>query len=109
MARIGSGYLYYVALKGVTGAGHLDVAEVAARIPKIRAQVGMPVGVGFGIRDAATARQIAAIADAVVIGSRIVEEIESSPREQVVERVSAFVRGIRVALDDVRADAGGVR
>jgi tryptophan synthase alpha chain len=109
VARIGSGYLYYVALKGVTGAGHLDVAEVAARIPKIRAQVGMPVGVGFGIRDAATARQIAAIADAVVIGSRIVEEIESSPREQVVERVSAFVRGIRVALDDVRADAGGVR
>jgi tryptophan synthase alpha chain len=63
VARIGSGYLYYVALKGVTGAGHLDVAEVAARIPKIRAQVGMPVGVGFGIRDAATARQIAAIAD----------------------------------------------
>lgn len=109
VARMGSGYLYYVSLKGVTGAGHLDVDDVAARIPKIRAQVGMPVGVGFGIRDAATAKRIAAVADAVVIGSRIVEEIENSPREQVVERVSAFVRGIRVALDEVRADAGGVR
>ena len=109
VARMGSGYLYYVSLKGVTGAGHLDVDDVAARIPRIRAQVGMPVGVGFGIRDAATAKRIAAVADAVVIGSRIVEEIENSPREQVVERVSAFVRGIRVALDEVRADAGGVR
>lgn len=100
VSEIGSGYLYYVSLKGVTGAGHLDVGDVAARIPQIRAQVGMPVGVGFGIRDAAAAKQIGAIADAVVIGSRIVEEIESSPREEVVARVTEFVRGIRVALDE---------
>jgi len=100
VAEVGSGYLYYVSLKGVTGAGHLDVSDVAARIPKIRAQVGMPVGVGFGIRDAATAKQLAAVADAVVIGSRIVEEIENSPREQVVARVTEFLRGIRQALDE---------
>ncbi|HNA02315.1 MAG TPA: tryptophan synthase subunit alpha [Rhodocyclaceae bacterium] len=100
VAEVGSGYIYYVSLKGVTGAGHLDVSDVAARIPRIRAQVGMPVGVGFGIRDAATAKQLAAIADAVVIGSRIVEEIENSPREQAVARVTEFLRGIREALDE---------
>lgn len=108
VAQVGSGYIYYVSLKGVTGAGHLDFADVAARIPKIRAQVGIPVGVGFGIRDAATARKIGAIADAVVIGSRIVEEIESSPRDQVVARVTGFLREIRTALDEVEATAGGV-
>ena len=109
VADAGRGYIYYVSLKGVTGAGNLDIADVAARIPKIRAQVGLPVGVGFGIRDAATARQIGAIADAVVIGSRIVEEIESSPREQIVARVTEFVRGIRAALDEVETTAGGMR
>lgn len=101
VAKVGSGYLYYVSLKGVTGAGHLDVSDVAARIPKIREAVGMPVGVGFGIRDAQTAKQIAQIADAVVIGSRIVEEIEQSPREDVVRRVTEFIRGIRTALDEL--------
>lgn len=108
VAELGSGYIYYVSLKGVTGAAHLDVADVAARIPTIRAQVGIPVGVGFGIRDAETAKRISAIADAVVIGSRIVEEIERSPRDQVVARVSAFLRGIRVAIDEVETTAGGV-
>lgn len=99
VGRIGSGYIYYVSLKGVTGAGNLDHAEVARRIPGIRDTVGMPVGVGFGIRDAESARQIAAVADAVVIGSRIIEEIERSPREQVTERVSAFLSGVRTAMD----------
>lgn len=107
VAEVGSGYIYYVSLKGVTGAGNLDVADVAARIPKIRAQVGMPVGVGFGIRDAATAKQIGAAADGVVIGSRIVEEIENNPREQVVARVTDFLRGIRAALDELGTTAGG--
>ncbi|ANQ84213.1 tryptophan synthase subunit alpha [Azoarcus olearius] len=99
VARAGSGYIYYVSLKGVTGAGTLDLDEVARRIPQIRAAVGMPVGVGFGIRDAESARRIGAVADAVVIGSRIIEEIERSPREQACSNVTHFVKGIREALD----------
>jgi tryptophan synthase alpha chain len=104
VAAAGSGYIYYVSLKGVTGAGHLDVADVAARIPLIRERVGMPVGVGFGIRDAESAKSIAGIADAVVIGSRIVEEIETSPRGEEAARVGAFLRGIRVAMDSVAVE-----
>ena len=100
VAEVGSGYIYYVSLKGVTGAGHLDLDEVARRIPIIRQKVGMPVGVGFGIRDAESARRIAAVADAVVIGSRIIEEIEKCPREQAAANVTAFLRGIRSALDE---------
>jgi len=100
VAAVGSGYIYYVSLKGVTGAGHLDLDEVTRRIPVIRRKVGMPVGVGFGIRDAESARRIAAVADAVVIGSRIIEEIENSPREQAADNVTAFMRGIRSALDE---------
>lgn len=99
VAAAGSGYIYYVSLKGVTGAGHLDFDEVARRIPLIRGRVGMPVGVGFGIRDADSARRIAAVADAVVIGSRIIEEIERSPRDQAIANVRAFVAEIRGALD----------
>lgn len=100
VAAIGSGYIYYVSLKGVTGAGHLDFAEVARRIPEIRQIVGMPVGVGFGIRDAASAAKIAAVADAVVIGSRIIEEIENSPRAEAPRRVTSFLRTIRTAIDE---------
>ena len=99
VAEVGRGYIYYVSLKGVTGAGHLDLDEVARRIPAIRQKVGMPVGVGFGIRDAESARRIAAVADAVVIGSRLIEEIENSPREQAAANVTTFLRGIRNALD----------
>lgn len=99
VAKAGSGYIYYVSLKGVTGAGHLDLDAVAARIPAIREQVGMPVGVGFGIRDGASAARIAAVADAVVIGSRIIEEIESSPAGEAPRRVAALLQGIRAAMD----------
>jgi tryptophan synthase alpha chain len=88
----------------VTGAGNLNIEEVASRIPLIRERVGMPVGVGFGIRDAASARSIAGIADAVVIGSRVVEEIESSPRGEEAARVGAFLRGIRAAMDEVKIE-----
>ncbi len=79
VARIARGYVYYVSLKGVTGAGHLDTAEVARKLAEIRRHVALPVGVGFGIRDAASAQAIAAHADAVVIGSRIIQEIEGGP------------------------------
>jgi tryptophan synthase alpha chain len=99
VARCGSGYLYYVSLRGVTGAAHLDLSEVAARIPKIRAATKLPIGVGFGIRDAESARRVAETADAVVIGSRIIQEIEAGSAEQAVARVKAFLRPIREALD----------
>ena len=99
VAKAGSGYIYYVSLKGVTGSGNLDLDEVARRIPLIREKVGMPVGVGFGIRDAATAAKIASMADAVVIGSRIIEEIENGAPEQAPARVTAFLAGIRAAMD----------
>jgi tryptophan synthase alpha chain len=99
VARIGSGYLYYVSLRGITGAGNIDLKDVAARIPKIRAATRLPIGVGFGIRDAESARQVAQTADAVVIGSRIIQEIEAGAPEQAVARVKAFLKPIRQALD----------
>ena len=99
VARRGSGFLYYVSLRGVTGASHLDLSDVAVRIPKIRAATKLPVGVGFGIRDAESARRIAQTADAVVIGSRIIQEIEAGSADQAVSRVKAFLKPIREALD----------
>ena len=101
IAGIGRGYLYYVSLRGVTGAANIDIADVAARINHIRAFTRLPVGVGFGIRDAETAKQVATVADAVVIGSRLVQEIENSPRDQVVANVIAFLSGIRRAMDSL--------
>jgi tryptophan synthase alpha chain len=83
----------------VTGAGHLDLADVAARIPKIRAATRLPIGVGFGIRDADSARRVAETADAVVIGSRIIQEIEAGSPDGAAARVKAFLKPIRQALD----------
>jgi tryptophan synthase alpha chain len=99
VARIGSGFIYYVSLTGVTGAGHLDVPSVLERLPKIRASTRLPIGVGFGIRDAESARRIAEGADAVVIASRLIQELETAPPSQALERAAAFVRPIREALD----------
>jgi tryptophan synthase alpha chain len=99
VARIASGYVYYVSLKGVTGAGHLDLEDVARRIPQIRAHVKLPIGVGFGIRDGATARAIAGLSDAVVIGSRLVQEIEASAPGEVVPNLQRLVSDIRQAMD----------
>jgi tryptophan synthase alpha chain len=99
VAKLARGFIYYVSLKGVTGAATLDMSEVAARLPAIRAATGLPVGVGFGIRDAETARQVAEVADAVVIGSRIVQEIEQSSADALLENVKNFVAGVRAALD----------
>ncbi len=101
VAKAGSGYIYYVSLKGVTGSAKLDLDEVAQRIPVIRERVGMPVGVGFGIRDAETAKAVGSVADAVVIGSRIIEEIENAGPDAAVARVTAFLRSIREALDSL--------
>jgi tryptophan synthase alpha chain len=99
VGRLGSGYIYYVSLRGVTGAANIDLSDVAARIPKIRAATRLPIGVGFGIRDAESARRVAQTADAVVIGSRIIQEIEAGAPEQAVARVRAFLVPIRQALD----------
>jgi tryptophan synthase alpha chain len=99
VGRIGSGYLYYVSLRGVTGASHLDLDEIALKIPKIRAATHLPIGVGFGIRDAESARRVAQTADAVVIGSRIIQEIEAGAPEQAVARVKSFLAPIRKALN----------
>jgi len=99
VARAGSGYLYYVSLRGITGASHIDLGDVAARIPKIRSATRLPIGVGFGIRDAESARKVAQTADAVVIGSRIIQEIEAGAADQAVSRVKAFLKPIREALD----------
>ena len=99
VAALGRGYLYYVSLKGVTGAGHIDLDDVAKRVARIRAHTKLPVGVGFGIRDPETARRIAHVADAVVIGSRLVQEIETAGADEVNARVTNFMRGIRDAMD----------
>ena len=99
VAKVASGYLYYVSLKGVTGAGHLDLHEVSQRIPQIRNRTGLPVGVGFGIRDAATAKAISRVADAVVIGSRLIQLIENEPTDRVNPVAADFLSGIRQALD----------
>ncbi|HSN80647.1 MAG TPA: tryptophan synthase subunit alpha, partial [Rhodoferax sp.] len=99
VARIASGYVYYVSLNGVTGSGSLDTGAVEAMLPRIRQHVSIPVGVGFGIRDAATARAIGQVADAVVIGSKIIQLIDQQPREQVASTAQTFLREIRTALD----------
>jgi len=99
VAEVASGYVYYVSLKGVTGAGTLDVAAVEATLPRIRRHVNVPVGVGFGIRDAATAKAIGKVADAVVIGSKIIQLIENQPRDKVAATAQAFLQEIRTALD----------
>ncbi|HQC81323.1 MAG TPA: tryptophan synthase subunit alpha, partial [Accumulibacter sp.] len=107
VGELASGYIYYVSLKGVTGSVALDVAAVAARIPEIHARTGMPVGVGFGIRDAATAAAVAALADAVVIGSRIIEEIERSSPDAACRNVAALVADIRRGIDAVSSATRG--
>ncbi len=99
VAQVASGYVYYVSLKGVTGSGALDTDAVEAMLPRIRKHVSVPVGVGFGIRDAATAQTIGRVADAVVIGSKIIQLIENEPRERVGPVTAEFLRGIRAALD----------
>ncbi|MCE9661799.1 MAG: tryptophan synthase subunit alpha [Burkholderiales bacterium] len=99
VARVASGYVYHVSLKGVTGAGHFDIAGVAAMIPRIKAHVKLPVGVGFGIRDAKTARAVAEVADAVVIGSALIQHLEGAGPAEAATMAGQFVAEIRAALD----------
>lgn len=99
VGKVASGYVYYVSLKGVTGAANLDVASIASKIPAIKAHVPLPVGVGFGIRDAQTARSVADVADAVVIGSRLVQLLEQTPAQDGAQVLQDFIAQIRQALD----------
>jgi tryptophan synthase alpha chain len=104
VAKQARGYVYYVSLKGVTGAGHLDLGEIERKIPQLRKHITLPIGVGFGIRDAATARAVSRLCDGVVVGSRIVQEIENSAREnsngqQIVASVSGLVKELRQAIN----------
>jgi tryptophan synthase alpha chain len=99
VGRLASGFVYYVSLKGVTGAAHLDTAGVAAMVPRIRRHVGVPVGVGFGIRDAAGACAVARHADAVIIGTRMVQVLQDQSRDNVAAAGRAFIAEIRSALD----------
>jgi tryptophan synthase alpha chain len=94
-----SGFVYYVSLKGVTGAANLDIEEVSKRVAAIRQQTNLPVGVGFGIRDADTARATAKIADAVVVGSRMVQVIESSTDENLLQNVASLMIELKTAVD----------
>jgi tryptophan synthase alpha chain len=99
VAEVASGYVYYVSLKGVTGSGALNTDEVEAMLPRIRQHVHIPVGVGFGIRDAATARTIGQVADAVVIGSKLIQLVEAAAPGQAPEQARSFMAEIRQALD----------
>jgi tryptophan synthase alpha chain len=101
VAKLGRGYLYYVSLKGVTGASHVDLGEVAARVRHVRRFTTLPVGVGFGIRDARSARAVGEVADAVVIGSALIQEMEKAPTAEVTQRAVSFLRPIREALDSL--------
>ena len=99
VAKLARGYVYYVSLKGVTGAGNLDLAAIAQKIPQLRKHIKLPIGVGFGIRDAAAALAVAKLCDGVVVGSRIVQEIENSTEQNVIANVSKLVRELRQAVD----------
>ncbi len=94
-----TGFLYYVSLKGVTGAANLDIEEVKSRVKDIRQKTDLPIGVGFGVKDSATAKSVAAFADAVVVGSRMVLAVENSTDETLVQNVSKLMQELRVAID----------
>jgi tryptophan synthase alpha chain len=98
VAKLASGYIYYVSLTGVTGAAHLDTKAIGERLAGIRKRTPLPLCVGFGIRDGASARAVCEVADAAIIGSRVIQEIESAPGE-ALRRVPAFLRGVREAMD----------
>jgi tryptophan synthase alpha chain len=102
MGEIGAGYLYYVSLKGVTGAGHLNIADVEQKLKEIRANASLPVGVGFGVKDAETAKTIAGIGDGVVIGSALISHIETNldDPERAKSEIIDLLAAMRQAMDN---------
>lgn len=83
----------------MTGAANIDIEQVKSKVGIIRELTGLPIGVGFGVRDAATAKEIAKISDAVVVGSRMVQEIESSDKEHLIENISKLMKELRTAVN----------
>ncbi|HUL10819.1 MAG TPA: tryptophan synthase subunit alpha [Methylococcaceae bacterium] len=101
MAKLGRGYLYYVSLKGVTGASHLDLGDVERKLAEIRHLTDLPIGVGFGVKNAETAKAVSRLADAVVVGSALVGKIEQSADNtaQALADITATLRSMRAAMD----------
>lgn len=107
VAEQASGYVYYVSLTGVTGAGHMDVDDVRRGVERLRRAIRLPIGVGFGIRDGRTARAIAGFADAVIIGTRMIEVLDDGPAEDAPRRAAEFIASVREAIDQpVQAGEG---
>ena len=106
IAEVASGFVYYVSLKGVTGASNLDVDSVASKVGEIKELVSLPVGVGFGIRDGESAARIASVSDAVVVGSVLVQAIESmaATPQRIPDEVARLLADMRAAMD-ARAEA----
>lgn len=100
VAKMARGYVYYVSLKGVTGASHLDLQDVGKMLATLRQYISIPIGVGFGIRDGATAKAVAGLADAVVVGSRIIEEIEQSAEAEILNKTGYLLNSLRKAIDE---------
>ncbi len=103
MDTVGSGYLYYVSLKGVTGAGHLDVVDVEHKLNQIRANTGLPVAIGFGVKDAQTANTVAGLGDGVVVGSALISKIEENQDdlERAKQEIVKLLTAMRQAMDSV--------
>ncbi|MGH8556242.1 MAG: tryptophan synthase subunit alpha [Methylococcales bacterium] len=102
VAEASSGFLYYVSLKGVTGASHLNLSDVEQKIRRIRENTGLPIGVGFGVKNADAAVSIARIADAVVVGSALISRIESAldqPGQEIHRQITQLLRSMRDAMD----------
>jgi tryptophan synthase alpha chain len=99
VAKLARGYVYYVSLKGVTGSGSIDLSAIEEKMPQLRKHIKLPIGVGFGIRDAVTAKAVAKLCDGVVVGSRIVQEIEDSTAQNVMENVGKLVSELGRAID----------
>jgi tryptophan synthase alpha chain len=100
VAKLAKGYVYYVSLKGITGAANIDAVEVANKVAHIRKFVSLPIGVGFGIRDGATAKAIGAVSDAVIIGSKMIQLLEEGDLSAGPARAQAFMSEVRIALDE---------
>jgi len=97
-----SGFLYYVSLKGVTGSANIDIQQVADRVKNIQKHTDLPIAVGFGVRDAKTASEVALVSDAVVIGSRIVREIEDADPDNLIPKINSLMTEIKSAIDSKR-------
>tara|TARA_R110002073_G_scaffold52938_7_gene137125 strand:+ start:768 stop:1592 length:825 start_codon:yes stop_codon:yes gene_type:complete len=105
VAKLAQGYIYYVSLKGVTGAAHLDLNSVKNMLTQLRSSISIPIGVGFGIRDGAMAKAVSELADAVVVGSRLIEEIEKSSSTELLDNVGNLLKSLRDAIDESVGDA----